>query len=105
MITEDVIAQMLAAAGNRLFFYNHVDRDDASNDMEIDFLITKSHITSRKNISPIEVKSSTHFTTTSLNKCMSKFSQTIGEAFVLHTNDVKIEGSISSLPLYMTGLL
>lgn len=105
MVMENVVAQMLAAAGNRLFFYNHVDRDDASNDMEIDFLITKSHITSRKNISPIEVKSSTHFTTTSLNKCMNKFSQTIGGAFVLHTNDVKIEGSISYLPLYMTGLL
>lgn len=105
MVMENVVAQMLAAAGNRLFFYNHVDRDDASNDMEIDFLITKSHVTSRKNISPIEVKSSTHFTTTSLNKCMRKFSQTIGEAFILHTNDVKIEGSISYLPLYMTGLL
>lgn len=105
MVMENVVAQMLAAAGNRLFFYNHVDRDDASNDMEIDFLITKSHVTSRKNISPIEVKSSTHFTTTSLNKCMSKFSQAIGEAFVLHTNDIKIEENICYLPLYMAGLL
>jgi predicted AAA+ superfamily ATPase len=105
MVMENVVAQMLAAAGNRLFFYNHVDRDDASNDMEIDFLITKSHVTSRKNISPIEVKSSTHFTTTSLNKCMSKFSQAIGEAFVLHTNDIRIEENICYLPLYMAGLL
>lgn len=36
---------------------------------------------------------------------MNKFSQTIGGAFVLHTNDVKIEGNISYLPLYMAGLL
>ena len=105
MVMENVVAQMLAAAGNRLFFYNHIDREDATNDMEIDFLITTSHVTSRKNISPIEVKSSTRFTTTSLNKCMSKFSQSIGEAFVLHTNDVKVEGSVIYLPLYMAGLL
>ena len=105
IVMENGVAQRFAAAGNRLFFYNHVDRDDASNDIEIDFLITKSHVTSRKNISPIEVKSSTHFTTTSLNKCMSKFSQAIGEAFVLHTNDIKIEETICYLPLYMAGLL
>ena len=105
MVMENVVAQMLVRSGNHLFFYNHVDREDAANDMEIDFLITKSRITSRKNISPIEVKSSTHFTTTSPNKCMTKFSQAIGEAYVLHTNDIKEDGKIIYLPLYMAGYL
>ena len=105
MVMENVVAQMLASSGNHLFFYNHIDREDAANDMEIDFLITKSRITSRKNISPIEVKSSTHFTTTSLNKCMTKFSQAIGEAYVLHTNDIQEDGKIIYLPLYMAGYL
>ncbi len=93
------------AAGHKLFFYNHIDRKDASNDMEIDFLITKSIITSRKNICPIEVKSSTSFTITSLEKCMSKFNQSIGHAYVLHTGDVQLTDKITYLPLYMTGLL
>lgn len=105
MVMENIVAQMLAAAGHKLFFFNHTDRDDASNDMEIDFLITKSKITSRKNICPIEVKSSTRFTTTSLEKCINKFKQSIGEAYVLYTNDVKVTDKIIYLPLYMTGLL
>ena len=105
MVMENVVAQMLMSSWNRLFFYNHIDREDAANDMEIDFLIAKSRITSRKNISPIEVKSSTHFTTTSLNKCINKFSQAIGEAYVLHTNDIKVDEKIIYLPLYMTGYL
>ncbi len=105
MIMENIVAQMLVATGHQLFFYNHSDREDASNNMEIDFLITKSKITSRKNISPIEVKSSNRFTTTSLDKCINKFSQSIGESYVLHTNDVTILDNITYLPLYMAGLL
>lgn len=105
MVMENIVAQMLIAAGHKLFFYNHIDRKDASNDMEIDFLITKSIITSRKNICPIEVKSSTSFTITSLEKCMSKFNQSIGHAYVLHTGDVQLTDKITYLPLYMTGLL
>ena len=105
MVMENIVAQMLMAAGHKLFFYNHIDRKDASNDMEIDFLITKSIITSRKNICPIEVKSSTSFTITSLEKCMSKFNQSIGHAYVLHTGDVQLTDKITYLPLYMTGLL
>lgn len=105
MVMENIVAQMLVASGHKLFFYNHVDRNDASQDMEIDFLITKTKITSRKNISPIEVKSSNRFTTTSLNKCINKFSQYIGEAFVLHTNDLEIKNGIVYLPIYMGCLL
>lgn len=105
MIMENIVAQMLRTAGHDLYFYSKSDRQDASNDMEIDFLISTGRITSRKNISPIEVKSSSHYTTTSLRKCMSKFEQQIGEPFVLHTADVEIKDGITYLPLYMAGLL
>ena len=73
--------------------------------MEIDFLITTSRITSRKNISPIEVKSGSRYTLTSLKKCMAKFDQQVGEAFVVHTNDVEQKDGITFLPFYMAGLL
>ena len=105
MIVENIVAQMLRSAGHELFFYSKSDRQDASNDMEIDFLITTSRITSRKNISPIEVKSGSRYTLTSLKKCMHKFEQQIGEAFVLHTNDVEQKDGITFLPVYMVGLL
>ena len=56
MIVENIVAQMLVASGHKLYFYYNPSRDDASLRMEIDFLIAKSKITSRHNISPIEVK-------------------------------------------------
>lgn len=57
MLMENIVAQMLKARGNKLYFYSKSSREDPSERMEIDFLITKSSITSRHNIIPIEVKS------------------------------------------------
>lgn len=105
LIMENIVAQMLRTGGHDLFFYSKSDREDASNNMEIDFLITTSRITSRKNISPIEVKSGSRYTLTSLKKCMAKFDQQVGEAFVVHTNDVEQKDGITFLPFYMAGLL
>ena len=56
MIVENLVAQMLTAAGHKLYFYSNPSRDEVSERMEIDFLIAKSKISSRHNISPIEVK-------------------------------------------------
>ena len=72
MIMENIVAQMLVASGHKLYFYNNPSRDDASLRMEIDFLIAKSKITSKHNISPIEVKSGGKYTLTSLKKCREK---------------------------------
>lgn len=57
MIIENIVAQMLAASGHKLYFYSNPSRDDKDARMEIDFLIAKSKISNRHNISPIEVKS------------------------------------------------
>lgn len=73
--------------------------------MEIDFLIAKSKISSRHNISPIEVKSSGNYTLTSLKKCKAKYAEQLDTAYVLHKNDLKEEDGIVYLPLYMTPLL
>ena len=56
MLYENLVAQMLRSAGNRLYFYANHDRDDKSNRMEIDFLVAKSVLQRRHNISAIEVK-------------------------------------------------
>ena len=39
MLFENVVAQMLVAAGHKLYFYNHYNSEMHRNDMEIDFII------------------------------------------------------------------
>lgn len=73
--------------------------------MEIDFLIAKEKISSRHNISPIEVKSGKNYTLSSLKKFKAKYAQQIYIPYVLHTGDLKDEDGILYLPLYMTPLL
>ena len=105
MLVENIVAQMLKAAGLELFFYSNYDKEEAENRMQVDFLIQKEVVTSRHNISPIEVKSGTNYTLTSINKCIKKFGQYLSTPYVLHTKDVEVKDSLVYLPLYMTGLL
>ena len=105
MVMENMVAQMLTAAGHKLYFYSNPSRDEAEDRMEIDFLIAKSKISNRHNISPIEVKSGKRYTLTSLNKCIKKFGEYLHTPYVLHTADLNVEDGITYLPLYMTPLL
>lgn len=105
MIMENMVAQMLTASGHKLYFYSNCSREDKDSRMEINFLITKSKISSRHNISPIEVKSGKNYTLTSLRKFMKKYDEQTHIPYVLHTNDLKKEEGIIYLPLYMTPLL
>lgn len=105
MLIENVVAQMLRAAGHKLYFFSKYSAENADERMEIDFLVSKPTITSRHNISPIEVKSTTRYTITSLRKCMAKYGNYLATPYVLHTADMKMENGITYLPIYMTGLL
>ena len=103
MIIENVVAQMLAANGKKLYFYSNPSREDKDSRMEIDFLLAKSKITSRHNISPIEVKSGKNYTLSSLNKFRKKYDEQLHVAYVVHMNDLKEDDGIVYLPVYMTG--
>ena len=105
MIVENIVAQMLVASGHRLYFYSNPCRDDASERMEIDFLIAKRKITSRHNISPLEVKSGRGYTLKSLQKFRRKFDRELNTPYVLHSADVMEKDGVICLPLYMTPLL
>ena len=105
MIMENMVAQMLVASGHKLYFYSNPSREDAASRMEIDFLIAKSKISSRHNISPIEVKSGKNYTLSSLNKFITKYKEQLYIPYVLHTGDLKEEDGIVYLPIYMTSLL
>ena len=73
--------------------------------MEIDFLISKSKVTNRHNISPIEVKSSKNYTLSSLNKFRTKYAENTATPYVIHTLDYREEDGVTYLPIYMTMLL
>ena len=105
MLVENIIAQILRAAGHKLYFYSKNSGTSSADRMEIDFLIAKSMITSRHNISPIEVKSGRNYTLTSLKKFIGKYGNQLSVPYVLHDKDLKEEEGITFLPLYMTSLL
>ena len=105
MLVENIIAQILRAAGHKLYFYSKNSGTSSADRMEIDFLIAKSMITSRHNISPIEVKSGRNYTLTSLKKFIGKYGNQLSVPYVLHDKDLKEEEGITFLPLYMTPLL
>ena len=105
MILENVVAQMLVANGRKLYFFSRNDRQDSSETMEIDFLISSNKVTSKHNIIPIEVKSGERYTFSSLAKLQNKYKDYLAKPIIIHTKDLKEEDGILYIPVYMTGLL
>ena len=105
MILENVVAQMLVASSRKLYFFSRNDRQDSSETMEIDFLISSNKVTSKHNIIPIEVKSGERYTFSSLAKLNNKYKDYLAEPIIIHTKDLKEETGILYIPVYMTGLL
>lgn len=105
MIIENIAAQMLAASGHNLYFYSNNSRDNKDDRMEIDFLISKSKISNRHNISPIEVKSGKNYTLTSLKKFIVKYAEQTYVPYVVHVDDLKEVDEVVYIPIYMLGCL
>lgn len=105
MLMENIVSQMLVTAGHKLYFFSKNSRENAADRMEIDFLIAKSKVTGKHNISPIEVKSGERYTLSSLNKFRKKYAKQTATPYVLHTKDLKEEDGVMYLPLYMTMFL
>lgn len=100
MLVENIVAQMLRAAGHKLYFYSNSAKESSEN-MEIDFLVSKRRITSRHNIIPIEVKSGARYVFSSLTKFRQKYSQYLSTSIVVHDRDLREDGDILYLPYYM----
>ena len=98
-VYENVVAQMLTAAGNRLFYYTW-PTDSGKHNYEIDFLLSRGN-----KIAPIEVKSSGYKQHVSLDKFMEKFSNRISEGYIIYTKDLKRDGNVTYLPAFLTPLL
>ena len=98
-VYENVVAQMLIAKGNNLFYYTM--KSETSNHLyEIDFLTSV-----KDKICPLEVKSGNYRTHKSLDVFCNKFSNRIGGKYVVHTKDYKWENGIYYIPMYMVPFL
>ena len=98
-VYENVIAQMLRAAGKQLF-YHTIPTSDGKKYYEIDFLMADEH-----KVSPIEVKSSGYKSHTSLDVFCTKFSDRVQNKYIIYTKDLKREQGIDYIPVYMTMFL
>ena len=101
MLYENAIMQMLTANSHRPYFYTHYNEDKHRNDIEIDFLITEGGKV-REKIIPIEVKSSSKYSTVSLERFLSKFRNRITSAYVIHPKNLLLKNGIVCIPPYMT---
>lgn len=98
-VYENLVAQMLTAAGNKLFYYTFA-KDD-KHFYEVDFLLSRGN-----KICPIEVKSSGYKTHASLDAFRAKYSSRIKSSYLLYTKDLQVgENELLYLPFYMTSIL
>lgn len=97
-VFENLVAQMLTASGNRLFYYTW-PKDDKHN-YEIDFLLDRGF-----KLCPIEVKSSGYNTHASLDAFCKKFSGRVGSRYLIYTKDLKQDHETLLIPTYMTPLI
>lgn len=96
---ENIVAQVLTAKGNDLFYYTFKDEDTGKR-YEIDFLLPQ-----KNKICPIEVKSSGYKTHTSLDKFAEKFSSSVLEKYLVYTKDLQKDKDVPMLPVYMVPFL
>lgn len=98
-VYENMVAQMLTATGNRLFYYTF-PTETGKHNYEIDFLLSRGN-----KICPIEVKSSGYKRHTSLNTFCQKFSNRILQRYIIYTKDLQKDEQTLFLPVYLTQFL
>lgn len=98
-VFENIVAQMLVASGQKLFYHTW-QMENSTRNYEIDFLLTRE-----SKICPIEVKSSQSNEHKSIDEFQRKFSGRILNRYLLHTKDIRKEQDMFCLPVYMTPFL
>lgn len=103
MILENMAAQMLRAAGHELYFHEYLytpENTEKEKKYEIDFMTVK-----KKKICPIEVKSSNYRSHKSFDYLIKKYQLKMEDRYIIYTKDLKYEGGILYIPIYMTMMI
>ena len=98
-VYENVVAQMLKASGNELFYHTW-PTESGKHNYEIDFLISRG-----SKICPIEVKSSGYRSHASLDAFFMKFPNRILNRYLVYTKDYRKELDLQLIPVFMTMFL
>ena len=92
---ENVVAQMLTATGNELFYHTFMNPSSRHN-YEVDFLITR-----KNKVCPLEIKSSGYKKHASLDHFCEKYSDRILKKYLVYTKDYAKDKDVICLPIYM----
>lgn len=98
-VYENMVAQMLTASGNKLFYYTF-PTETGKHNYEIDFLLSRGN-----KICPIEVKSSGYKRHASLDAFCQKFSSRVLQRYLIYTKDFQKDEQTLFLPVYLTQFL
>lgn len=98
-VYENIVAQMLTAKGDNLFYHTWPTENNKHN-YEVDFILSRG-----SKICPIEVKSSGYNTHASLDVFCIKFSQHIGNRYLVYPKDYRKDGETILIPIFMTTFL
>ena len=98
-VYENIVAQVLTATGNKLFYYTW-PTESGKHNYEVDFMLSRG-----AKLWPLEVKSSGYKSHASLDAFCEKFSSRVGERFLVYTKDYRKDGATTLLPVVMTMFL
>ena len=98
-VYENMVAQMLTAAGHKLFYHTW-PTESGKHNYEIDFLLSRG-----AKLWPLEVKSSGYKSHVSLDSFCKKYSDRISERFLIYTKDYRKDEATTLLPVVMTMFL
>jgi predicted AAA+ superfamily ATPase len=99
MIFENIVAQMLRAKGDDLYFHEFTALDKESGKerkYEMDFLLVRQN-----KICPIEVKSSSYRQHKSLDAFTEKYRLKLPQKYIIYTKDYQQLDGVTCLPIYM----
>jgi len=99
MIFENIVAQMLRAKGDDLYFHEFAALDKESGKerkYEMDFLLVR-----KNKICPIEVKSSSYRQHKSLDAFAEKYRLRIPQKYIVYTKDYQQVDDVTCIPIYM----
>jgi predicted AAA+ superfamily ATPase len=95
-VYENIVAQVLVAVGNKLFYHTWPS-ETSNHNYEVDFILSRA-----SKICPIEVKSSGYNAHKSLDEFCRKFSDRISSRYLVYTKDLRKDAQTLLIPVCMT---
>ena len=95
-VYENIVAQMLTATGNKLFYHTWPS-ETSNHNYEVDFILSRG-----AKIWPIEVKSSGYKSHKSLDEFCRKFSSRVSDRYLVYTKDLRHDEQALLIPTCMT---